>query len=223
MKFIKLFAKILILIIGFFVVGTFLLNEFFYFTEKRSIKSEEEVKDEEADAILVLGCSVYSNMKPSKMLEERLNKVIEVYNNNPTKIIVSGDHSEYYNEVEVMKNYLVEAGIPSSDIFMDHEGYSTYASVYRAVKKFGAERLLIITQEYHLYRALYIADAMGIEAIGVAAEGSKYKGQIWRGIREIFARDKDFVQCIFLPKDKGDLTEVSLASNGNATNEKEEN
>lgn len=220
MKFFKVLIKFLLIVLGFFVVGTIFLNGFFYFTEKRHIKTVEELENEDCDAILVLGCSVYSNMKPSPMLEDRLRKTVELYQAKKNKIIVSGDHSDYYNEVEVMKNYLVDAGIPSSDIFVDHEGYSTYASVYRARYKFGVKKVFIVTQKYHLFRALYIADALGMTAYGTASEGDNYKGQFMRDIREYIARDKDFIQCIFLPKNKGNMDTVSLASDGDATDEK---
>ena len=84
------------------------------------------------------------------------------------KIIMSGDNSTVsYNEVKAMKDYAVAQGVPSEDVFCDHAGFSTYESMYRAKHVFGAERIVVATQTYHLYRALYAASGLGLEAVGV--------------------------------------------------------
>lgn len=81
---------------------------------------------------------------------------------------MSGDHSsDEYNEVAVMKSYAIKSGVPSSDIFLDHAGFSTYDSLIRARDIFQAKKVIIVTQDYHLYRALYIAQSLGLEASGV--------------------------------------------------------
>ena len=113
---------------------------------------------------------------------------------------MSGDHgTKGYDEVDAMKRYAFHAGIASEDIFMDHAGFSTYETVYRAKEIFGAKKVLIVTQTYHLYRALHIANALGLEAYGVAAEYRTYSGQTMRDIREILARVKDVAMGIFKP------------------------
>jgi vancomycin permeability regulator SanA len=187
----------------------------------RMISVTEAANMQDVDCILVLGCSVKTDGTPSLMLADRLNKAVELYQAGGQPILVSGDHgTQYYDESTTMKNYLVAQGIDSENIFVDHAGYSTYDSMYRAKEIYGAKKILIITQEYHMYRSLYIAEAMGMEAYGVVTDEVRYNGQLKRDIREIFARNKDFLACIFKPvsTDLGDT--VSLEGDGNTTNEK---
>ena len=161
------------------------------------------------------------NGGPSPMLEDRLLTAIELYNSGVTnKILVTGDH-EYadHDEVNVMKNYLKEHGIPSENIFMDHAGLSTYDSIYRASKVFKTNRFIIVTQKYHLYRALYISKALNINAYGVSATKREYVNQRKRDIREVAARVKDFFKCIARPSPTylGEVT--SIKGNGDITND----
>lgn len=171
------------------------------------------------DCILVLGCGVYGDT-PSHMLEDRLLQGIELYYDGASqKLLMSGDHGrENYDEVNVMKNFAIERGVPSKNIFMDHAGFSTYESMYRAKEIFNAEKILIVTQEYHLYRAIYDARALGLEAYGVASNPRSYSNQIYRDIREILARNKDFIFCIFKPEPTYLGEEIPVQGNGNATN-----
>ena len=114
---------------------------------------------------------------------------------------MSGDHGRAdYDEVDAMKAYAVDAGVPSADVFMDHAGFSTYETIYRARDVFCARKVIIVTQEYHLYRALYIARQLGLEAYGVDADYRTYVGQLARDVREILARAKDVGTCILLPE-----------------------
>ena len=173
----------------------------------------------EVDCILVLGCGVYEDGSPSPMLEDRLKRAVELYNSGVApKIIMSGDHGqEFYDEVNVMKNYATNHGIPAEDVFMDHAGFSTYESVYRAKEIFCAKRIVVVTQQYHLYRALYIANRLGLEAKGVSSDYRAYAGQSYRDAREIAARCKDFLTCVLKPEPEfmGDIIPVS--GNGNTT------
>ena len=155
------------------------------------------------------------------MLEDRLLQAIELYKNNvSSKIIVSGDHgTQYYDEVNIMKKYVVEKGVPTEDVFMDHAGFSTYDSIYRAKAIFGAKKIVVVTQEYHLYRALYIANRLGIEAYGVAADPRQYRGAVYREVREILARNKDFVKCIFKPESTYLGDTISVSGSGDVTND----
>ena len=166
------------------------------------IVSPEAAREWEADCILVLGCLVHPNGRPSDMLADRLEQAVVVYDLGcAPKLLMSGDHGrETYNEVAAMKQYALDAGVPEADIFQDHAGFSTYESLYRAKEIFGAKRVIIVTQQYHLYRALYIAEALELEAVGVAADAHRYVGQTVRELREILARNKDVLQCLFLPQ-----------------------
>ncbi len=153
-------------------------------------------------AILVLGCEVKDDGSLSLMLRDRLNKGIEAYQNGiSSKIIVSGDNrSESNTEVNVMKQYLLDNQVKEEDIIMDSAGYSTYDSMYRLKEIFHVDKCVIITQKYHLYRAIYIGSQLGIDSYGIASEGDQYDGQWVRDFREVLARNKDFVKCIFRPE-----------------------
>ena len=190
-------------------------------TKKQIINNSDYTKLENIDCIIVLGAGIWGD-KPSPMLEDRLLEGINLYNNNVSnKIIMSGDHGrEEYDEVNIMKNYAIEKGVPSENIFMDHAGFSTYESIYRAKEIFKAKKVVIVTQKYHLYRALYIANQLGLEAYGVGSDPRKYVGATYRELREILARDKDLIKCIFKPEPTYLGETIPVSSNGNATNDK---
>lgn len=202
----------IVLLINFYVVLS---------TKKQIIKSNKYLELNDIDCIIVLGAGVWGN-KPSPLLEDRLKKAIELYKNSvSTKIIMSGDHGrDDYDEVNIMKEYAIEKGVPSENIFMDHAGFSTYESIYRAKKIFEVKKVVVVTQEYHLYRALYIANQLGLEAYGVGAAPIKYGGSLYRESREVLARNKDFVQCIFKPKPTYLGEAIPIIGNGDITNDK---
>ena len=185
------------------------------------IKNIKDIEDNDIDCIIVLGAGIRGN-NPSPMLEDRLLTSATLYKKNiSNKILVSGDHSEeYYDEVNVMKNYLKEQNIASKDIFMDHAGFSTYDSIYRAKEIFKAKKVIIVTQKYHLYRSLYIAKKLDLDAYGVAANRRTYYGQIKRDIREVAARVKDLIKCIFKPTSTHLGEIIPIEGDGNITNDK---
>lgn len=212
----KKIIKLLIIIILIF----FLINIVIILTTNKKILTINKINDKKYDCILVLGAGVRNNY-PSPMLEDRLKTAIELYNNKVApKILVSGDH-EYknYDEVNVMKNYLIEAGIPSNDIFMDHAGLSTYDSIYRAKHIFKVKKMAIVTQKYHLYRSLYIANTLDINSIGISANKRPYAYQTKRDIREIAARIKDFFKCIIKPSPSYLGEVIPINGDGNITND----
>lgn len=217
----KKIIKYIIFIILLTIITTLLVNIYVIFVTKSKIKKIDKINDSDIDCIIVLGAGIRGN-GPSPMLEDRLLTSIELYNKNiSNKIIVSGDHGRVnYDEVNVMKNYLIEQNIPSENIFMDHAGFSTYDSIYRAKEIFKVKKAIIVTQEYHLYRALYIAKELDIEVYGVSSTKRIYGNQKKRDIREFAARIKDFIKCIFKPKPKylGEIIPVN--GNGNITNDK---
>ena len=186
------------------------------------ITPQEALQLGDVDCIIVLGCLVKDNGNPSDMLADRLERGIELYEQGSApKIIMSGDHGrETYDEVNTMKQVAMDAGVPSSDIFMDHAGFSTYESVYRAKEVFGADKVIIVTQEYHLYRALYIAEKLGIEAYGVHADLHTYWGQSSRDLREILARCKDFVNTMLKPEPTYLGEAIPVSGDGDVTNDK---
>lgn len=181
----------------------------------------QDSEQNQYDAILVLGCGVVRN-QPSPLLRERLDAGIELYKKGVApKIIMSGDHGrEDYDEVNVMKSYAIQQGVPSEDIFMDHAGFSTYESVYRAGNIFLAKKLVIVSQRYHLYRAIYISKLLNFEKV-VGADSTTYRmyGQTVRDLREIFAREKDFFKVIFRPKPTFLGDRIDLNQSGDITND----
>ena len=188
---------------------------------RRILSEEDAAQLTDVDCILVLGCQVHADGTPSHMLEDRLKQGVALYDlQGSPKLLMSGDHGQdEYNEVGAMKQYAIDAGVPSEDIFMDHAGFSTYESLYRAKVVFGVDKILIVTQKYHLYRALHIADALGMEAYGVAADYRTYSGQWMREIREILARVKDFGTGILKPKPALLGDPIPITGNGNITND----
>lgn len=171
---------------------------------KYTVTSEElqKFKSIEPECILVLGASVKNDGTPSGMLKQRLDLAIELYEKGAApKLLFSGDNGQVvYNEVSAMKNYAVDKGVPEEDIFLDHAGFSTYESVYRAKEVFRADSVIVVTQRYHLYRALYGCDRMNIEALGAASDQREHSQQETRELREVLARDKDFIKWIFKPQ-----------------------
>lgn len=218
----KKVIKVGIIIIIIIVLIILLIN----FYVKNSTKNQIIEKDDYStlkniDCIIILGAGIWGD-KPSPMLEDRLKEGILLYNNEVSdKIIMSGDHGrEEYDEVNTMKKYAIENGILSENIFMDHAGFSSYESIYRAKEIFNAKKVVIVTQKYHLYRALYIANQLGLEAYGVGADPRQYVGAIYREAREILARNKDFIKCIFKPEPTYLGDTIPVSGNGDITNDK---
>ena len=204
-------------------IAVFSLDAYVKTVAGERIFTKEQAADlADIDCIVVLGCLVKDNGNPSDMLHDRLRMGVELYEAGAApKLLMSGDHGRTnYNEVAAMKQFAVDAGVPSENIFMDHAGFSTYETIYRAKEIFQADKIIIVTQEYHLYRAIYIAQQLGIEAYGVSADYRNYSGQAGRDIREVFARVKDVFSCIFKvePTYLGDVIPVS--GNGDVTNDK---
>lgn len=179
----------------------------------------------DVDCVIVLGCQVHNNGSPSHMLEDRLKKSISLYHSGAApKIIMSGDHgTPEYDEVDAMKHYAVDAGVPSADVFMDHAGFSTYETMYRAKEVFCAQKVLIVTQEYHLYRSVYIARALGMDAYGVACDYRTYAGQTMRDLREILARVKDFGMTILKPAPTYLGETIPVSGDGGMTHDENSN
>lgn len=184
------------------------------------ILSLDDASSLNADAILVLGARVWDSGKPSGILEDRIRTGISAYEANASdRLLMSGDHGqEDYDEVNAMRTYALEQGVPSEDIFMDHAGFSTYESLYRARDIFRVKTVVIVTQRYHLYRALYVAEKMGLNAYGIAADLHTYSGMPYFEAREILARLKDFFYTLYMPLPTYLGAQIPISGNGNQTN-----
>lgn len=187
----------------------------FIFTDKNEIPS--------CQAIMVLGASVYSDGTPSPILKERLLYAYEMYvDKKADKIIVSGDHATTdYDEVNTMKNYLLELGVKDEDIFMDHAGFDTYDSMYRAKEVFKVSSLIISTQNFHIKRAVYIANKLGIKAYGYPCEDKEIYNMAYLNARESLAKVKAVIETDLL-KRKSKLIgeEIPIWKSGTLTNDK---
>lgn len=187
---------------------------------KKYIYNLEDIPNDNY-AIIVLGAGVRNDGTPSDILADRLETSLEVYRSNLGNVfILSGDHGrEEYNEVRAMKDYIMKDNIDEKIIFMDHAGFSTYDSMYRAKEIFKVEKAIVVTNEYHLPRALYIARKLGIEAYGVKSDKRGYQLMDSYKKREALAQLKDFFYVNILkpePKFLGDSIPVN-SSDGRIT------
>lgn len=195
-------VKVALVALFILLIGPLLIHAYITWNVKEDIRTDAATNEIGADCILVLGAAVRPDGTPSLMLKDRLNKGISLYQRDVApKLLLSGDNGqENYDEVNVMKQYALDHGVPAEDIFLDHAGFSTYESIYRAQEIFQVRKMIIVTQEYHLYRALFISKRLGIDAVGVSSEGNNYPGQGGRDLREALAQNKDFLVTIFKPK-----------------------
>lgn len=190
-KILKLFVLSVLVItlsINFFVILS---------TRERFINSYDEIENiDSVEAVVVLGCGVNPDGSPSRMLFERLKEgtsCVDYFKNS--KLFLTGDNSGYYNELATMKRVSLENGVDESRIVIDDFGFSTWESINNA-KQAGYKNIVIVTQPYHLYRALYIAKSLGLDAYGAKAYLPLYPRQIIWSSREILARIKDFANCL---------------------------
>jgi vancomycin permeability regulator SanA len=188
------------------------------------IRDIGEIDDiEPADCALVPGALVYGDGRLSWVLQDRVDYAIALYDAGKVKkLLLTGDHGQKdYDEVNAMKDYAVAQGVPQDDIFLDHAGFSTYESMYRARDVFRASRVIIVTQAFHLARAVYDARQLGLDAEGVASNPRRYGNETKDALRESLARVKDFF-CVNLfhplPKYLGEA--IPISGSGAATHDK---
>ncbi len=176
------------------------ISEYVRLSQKDNvIESADSISNiDDIDCIIVLGAGLKADGTPSHMLEDRIKVGVEVLNATDARyILMSGDRSgEYYDEPAAMRKYAEDMGVDPSKILVDNSGFSTYESMTRLKEIHGFDKVVVITQKYHLYRALYIAESSDIDAVGVSADLRPYRNQFMRDIREILARVKDFFMCL---------------------------
>lgn len=178
---------------------------------------------ENTEIWLVFWASVKNNY-PSIILKDRLDVAFDAYEKwKITKIIVSWDNSiKTYNEPKVMKNYLVNLWVKKDDIYEDFAGFDTYDSIYRARDIFNAKKIVLFTQEFHLKRAIYIAEKLWLEAYGVSTDLRNYKLSRYNTFREVFARIKAFFEVeIIKSKPKFLWESIKILSNEEINETKE--
>ncbi|MBN1647613.1 MAG: YdcF family protein [Spirochaetales bacterium] len=184
-------------------------------TRRRIFKSIHTVQN--ARVALLLGAKVFDNNEVSQEVYDRIMKTAELYNSGKIdKVIISGDHgTKEYDEVNTIRSWMLKFPISEDDIFMDHAGFSTYESIYRAKEIFGVKSMIIVTQKFHLPRAVFIAGKMGISCQGFIADRKNYKLETSDTIREFLARAKDFIYALILKPKPAYLGEkISLNGSG---------
>ncbi len=217
-------GKMAIMAVFIIVIAVLVINWYVKSTATEYIVNPDKLPP--ADVILVLGAYVYPDGTMSPMLADRINVGYELYQlGKAPKLLVSGDHGRKdYDEVNTMKAYLKSQGIPSENIFMDHAGFSTYESLYRARDIFKVKKVIIVTQKYHLLRAVFIARELGLEAYGASADLHDYGSIMFNyEIREIAARNKDFFLSKFAkPKPTFLGDPIPVFGDGRATDDKQD-
>ncbi len=191
---IKAFFKVIGVL---FCIGLIILSLVFSINTKITLSSQLRIYDDfsslsDYDCVLILGAGVKADGSPTLMLADRLERGVELYNAGVSDVLfMTGDSVKpEYDETSAMVDFAEERDVPSGDIMVDRYGISTYDSLFRAKEYYGYEKIVIVTQRYHMYRALYLADALGIDAVGVCARDVRYTGQILRDVRELFANVK---------------------------------
>jgi SanA protein len=172
-----------------------------------------------AQAALVLGARVWRDGSMSAIFEDRAKVALRLYQEGKVeKILVSGDHGrKNYDEVNAAKKFLLDNGVPGKDIFLDHAGFDTCDSLYRARDVFTAKSLIICTQDFHLPRAIYLGRKLGLEVYGVSADLQPYVGETRRNLREKLARTKALLDIILQAKPKFLGPVIPLSGDGFAS------
>lgn len=171
-------------------------------TNDNIYSTDENIKlSSDFDCILILGAGVRGDGSPTPMLNDRLLTGYEAYDSKKSSVIFPSGDSEHedYTETVTMKQVLLEMGVEEESIICDGYGLSTYESIWRAKNVYGYKRILIISQKYHLYRAIYIAQELGLEAYGLDAALQGYAKQPIYNLREYLARIKDMIYAELCP------------------------
>lgn len=190
-------------IFGIIILPVFLTN-FIIRSEYRDQILEQEHYDQlnETRIAIVFGAGLNSTGdRPGTILKDRLDSAIKLYQTGKVqKIIVSGDNSfPGYNEPQAMYNYLLAEEVADFDLVIDPEGRNTYATCYRAKEIFGVTEAILVTQRFHLPRALYTCETLGIKVTGAAADAQLYERQLYNQLRETFALVDTFYKLFVSP------------------------
>lgn len=189
----KALAFIILLGVMLFISIQLYINIYAYPDIIKTLSGFDDIKKPEA--ILVLGAGIKNGI-PTPVLEDRLDHAYELYlyYGENISILVSGDNgSVYYNETKAMYDYLISLGVKEDHIFCDYAGFDTYDSMYRARDVFGLKSFIICTQQYHIYRAVYIAGKLGLDVYGYPAENKEIYPMIYNYCRESLAKVKAII------------------------------
>lgn len=193
--------KISLVTIAFLLLGILAVSILDYYIKTSSkpytFKTINKLPD--AHTVIVLGASVTSNGNLSVMLRDRVESALFLYNEGKVKrFLLSGDNATVnYNEPKAMKKYLIERGVPEDHIYLDYAGFDTYDTMYRSKAVFEVQSAIIVTQEFHLPRAIYIARKMGLSYTGYTGDKRIYAHQDYNAKREFLANIKAYLELAF--------------------------
>ena len=221
----KIFGKILVAAAVLAALAVLVPNFIMVLGQRSNLRTVDEVASQDGqtgyECIMVLGAAVLPDGTPSPMLQERLDTGIELYKRGVApKLLMSGDNTsdrETYDEVWNMKAYAVAAGVPSEDVFCDHAGLCTYDSAYRLYHVFGVQKAVVVSQRYHLYRALYDTASFSIQAVGVPCDREGHDVRAVYYLRELAARTSDFIKVLTRQNATYLSEPVSLDQSGDVT------
>lgn len=168
---------------------------------------------------IVFGAGLKADGSLSDILHDRVQTGIDLYNAKKVDVLLfSGDNGQVsHDEVNAMRRFALDSGVLAEDIFLDHAGFDTYDTVYRARNVFGITQAILVTQEYHLPRALYLANAMGISAQGVSADRQQYLGAFSRNARELLADLKAVIDVTLHVSSKYGGPAIDIFGDGRST------
>jgi SanA protein len=172
------------------------------FSNTRIHTSIAEIPAEEPKRIaIVFGAKVWPDGSPSNTLNDRVLTSVELYRAGlARKLLMSGDRTgETYDEPAAMKKMALDLGIPAGDIVIDNEGKKTYDTCIRAKEIFEVQKAILVTQDYHHPRALYLCNNLGIDSIGITANRRKYVNEWYYHVREFFSAANAWIEINLLP------------------------
>ncbi len=195
---------------------TVVINMLIFFGSKAKVFSSIDDLSE-AEVVIILGARVYGDGKLSPIFKERVDTAVVVYSNKKVKkILVSGDNGSLeYNEVAPVREYLLSLGIPSADIFLDYAGFDTYDTMYRAKNIFAIKSAIVVTQPFHIHRAVYLGNSLKINTQGMVTEEGD--GTIKNYFREFFANIKAMGDVVLKSESTYLGNTVPITGNGEAT------
>lgn len=192
----KKYLKILVYLFIIGLIAVFSVNIYVQSTTKTNIYNSIK-RFPKNDVGIIFGAGINGN-QPSKYLKDRLDAGISLWKaKRINKILLSGDNGrEEYDELTVMKNYCYSHGVDTTKIFIDYAGFDTYSTMYRAKHIFKIKRATLISQKYHLNRAIYIGQQLGIKSVGYSANKGEYLGYNYVCFREYLSTFKSFFDVL---------------------------
>ncbi|OCB70480.1 hypothetical protein B0A79_00135 [Flavobacterium piscis] len=211
----KKYFKIFLLLVIIGLVAIVSVNYYVKSSTKKNIYYSIK-KFPKNDVGIIFGAGINGD-QPSKYLKDRLDAGISLYKaNRINKILLSGDNGrDEYDELTVMKNYCFNHGVDTTKIFIDYAGFDTYSTIYRAKHIFNIKKATLISQEYHLNRAIYIGQKLGIKSVGYSANNGEYRGYKYVTFREYGSIFKSFFDILRNrePHFLGNSIDINGASN----------